>query len=81
MVTKIKKMYGIILIVAMLTMTTLGVIIVGGVNAATEDAISPGPAPGSGDGIPSGNQYIQPETPGIGPAPNSGDGVPDGSGF
>jgi hypothetical protein len=41
----------------------------------------PGPAPGSGDGVPSGNQYIQPETPGMGPAPNCGDGVPDGSGF
>ena len=62
----------------MLTMTILGV---SAVSAATEDAISPGPAPGSGDGIPSGNQYIQPETPGVGPAPNSGDGVPDGSGF
>ncbi|MCW4038470.1 MAG: hypothetical protein NWF13_07020 [Candidatus Bathyarchaeota archaeon] len=49
--------------------------------SATEDAISPGPAPSSGDGIPSGNQYIQPETPGVGPAPNSGDGIPDGSGF
>jgi len=54
---------------------------VNAVSAATEDAISPGPAPDSGDGIPSGNQYIQPETPGVGPAPNSGDGVPDGSGF
>ena len=43
--------------------------------------ISPGPAPDSGDGIPSGNQYIQPDSPGVGPAPNSGDGVPDGSGF
>ena len=45
------------------------------------DTVSPGPAPGYGDGIPSGNQDIQPETPGPGPAPNSGDGVPDGSGF
>jgi len=43
--------------------------------------ISPGPAPLSGDGIPSFNQYIQPETPGVGPAPNSGNGIPDGSGF
>ena len=41
----------------------------------------PGPAPSSGDGIPSGNQYIQPEAPGVGPAPNSGDGVSNGSGF
>jgi hypothetical protein len=51
------------------------------VSTVSEDGISPGPAPGSGDGIPSGNQYIQPDTPGAGPAPNSGDGVPDGSGF
>ncbi len=78
MVTKIKKIYGIILIAAMLTMTTLCVSVV---NAATGNAVSPGPAPDSGDGVPSGNQYIQPETPGDGPAPNSGDGVPDGSGF
>ena len=54
---------------------------VNAVSAASEDVISPGPAPDSGDGVPSGNQYIQPETPGVGPAPNSGDGVPDGSGF
>ena len=45
------------------------------------DTLSPGPAPDSGDGIPSGNQYIQPDAPGPGPAPNSGDGVSDGSGF
>ena len=45
------------------------------------DTVSPGPAPDSGDGIPSSNQYIQPDAPGPGPAPNSGDGVPDGSGF
>ena len=43
--------------------------------------VSPGPASDSGDGIPSGNQYIQPDNSGIGPAPNSGDGIPDGSGF
>ena len=42
---------------------------------------SPGPAPDSGDGIPSGNQNIQPDVPGMGPAPNCGDGDPDGSGF
>ncbi len=46
-----------------------------------EEAISPGPKPGSGDGVPDGNQFIQPDTPGTGPAPNSGDGDPDGSGF
>ena len=43
--------------------------------------VQSGPAPESGDGDPSGNQFIQPETPGIGPAPNAGDGVSDGSGF
>ena len=46
-----------------------------------EAPVSPRPAPDSGDGTPSGNQYIQPETSGMGPAPNSGDGVSDGSGF
>ncbi|MCW3997098.1 MAG: hypothetical protein NWF10_00825 [Candidatus Bathyarchaeota archaeon] len=43
--------------------------------------VGPGPAPDSGDGIPSGNQFIRPDNPGVGPAPNSGDGIPDGSGF
>ena len=53
--------------------------IVCGVVAAE---VRPGPAPDSGDGIPSGNQFIQPpDNPGVGPAPNSGDGIPDGSGF
>ena len=52
--------------------------IVCGVVAAE---VSPGPAPDSGDGIPSGNQFIQPDNPGVGPAPDSGDGIPDGSGF
>ncbi len=46
-----------------------------------ETPVQPGPAPDSGDGVPDGNQFIQPEAPGEGPAPNSGDGVPDGSGF
>ena len=49
-----------------------------GLDAGAE---SPGPAPDSGDGVPDGNQYIQPEAPGAGPAPNCGDGVSDGSGF
>ncbi|MBN1683301.1 hypothetical protein JW865_07095 [Candidatus Bathyarchaeota archaeon] len=40
-----------------------------------------GPAPDSGDGVPSGNPYIRPDAPGNGSAPNSGDGIPDGSGF
>jgi len=48
---------------------------------ADAGAVSPGPAPDSGDGVPDGNQYIQPEAPGAGPAPNCGDGVSDGSGF
>ena len=43
---------------------------------------SPGPAPDSGDGIPSDNPLIRPDDPnGHGWAPNSGDGIPDGSGF
>ncbi len=51
-------------------------------SAVVNAAVKPGPAPSSGDGIPSGNQYIQPITPsGPGPAPNAGDGVSDGSGF
>ena len=50
-----------------------------GIVAAMEEPI--GQAPDSGDGIPSGNQLIQPETPGMGPAFNCGDGDPDGSGF
>ena len=45
---------------------------------------SPGPAPDSGDGTPSG-RMLEPEPFGSGdapgPAPNSGDGDPDGSGF
>ena len=52
-----------------------------GTVAAAEEPLSPGPAPDSGDGVPSGNQYIRPDNPGDGPAPNSGDGDPDGSGF
>ena len=52
--------------------------IVLGINEAPE---SPGPAPDSGNGVPSSNQYIRPDSPGMGPAPNSGDGDPDDSGF
>jgi len=48
---------------------------------AAQTATSPGPKPGYGDGIPDGNQFIQPDAPGPGPAPNSGDGTSDGSGF
>lgn len=49
--------------------------------------ISPGPAPGSGDGISDGSGFGEEETGPFGvaeapgPAPNSGDGLPDGSGF
>ena len=60
----------------MLILVISGVFIGG---AAT--ALSPGPAPLSGDGFPDGNQFIRPDKPGMGPAPNSGDGDPDGSGF
>jgi hypothetical protein len=73
-----KKIYSVLMLAAILTMVTFCVTVA---SAASEDAISPGPAPDSGDGIPSGNQYIQPDAPGVGPAPNSGDGDPDGSGF
>jgi len=73
-----QKLKTIIAIVAVLTVAML---CIGAVSAVADDAVSPGPAPDSNDGIPSGNQYIQPETPGVGPAPNSGDGVSDGSGF
>lgn len=45
-----------------------------------------GPAPNSGDCIPDGSGFNQPngqnqDSSGMGPAPNSGDGIPDGSGF
>jgi hypothetical protein len=61
------------LFVAVLSLTLISGVAV--VNASV------GPAPSSGDGVPSGNQFIQPSTPGMGPAPNAGDGVPDGSGL
>ncbi len=73
-----KKIYSVLLLATIFIMVTF---CVNAASAANEDPISPGPAPDSGDGIPSGNQYIRPETPGVGPAPNSGDGDPDGSGF
>ena len=62
--------------IAILTLVVAGMIF--GTVAATN---SVGPAPDSGDGIPDGNQFIQPDSPGDGPAPNCGDGIPDGSGF
>ena len=76
MVIKIKKMYGTILIMAMLTMTMLCVNVVSAASAATEDAIGPG------DCIPNeGSPDIRPgDLNGVGPAPESGDGEPDCSG-
>lgn len=46
---------------------------------AAENSVAPPDT--AGDGVPDGNQFIQPDTPGMGPAPNCGDGVSDGSGF
>ena len=65
------------IVVISLILLVLGGIVCGTVAAS----VSPGPAPDSGDGIPSQNQFIRPDISGIGPAPNSGDGIPDGSGF
>jgi hypothetical protein len=66
-----------------ITLSTILLVSLACVHAfgAEAAAVSPGPAPDSGDGVPDGNQYIQPDAPGAGPAPNCGDGVPDGSGF
>jgi hypothetical protein len=55
-----------------------------GIASAASSSI--GPAPNSGDCIPDGSGFDQPnrynqDSPGMGPAPNSGDGIPDGSGF
>ena len=61
--------------------TLICILIAGMVGVAVYADNSPGPAPDSGDGVPSGNQFIRPDNPGVGPAPNSGDGTPDGSGF
>ena len=81
MVIKIKKLISIIVIVAMLSMTVLCA------TAAASNAL--GPAPDSGDCIPDGSGFEDPNGPyaegsgngRVGPAPNSGDGIPDGSGF
>jgi len=72
-VISIKKLISIAVIAVVLTISLLSG------SALVSAAV--GPAPNSGDGMPSGNQYIQPVTPGVGPAPNAGDGVSDGSGF
>ena len=70
--TRLAILLSTILIISLTSTIVLGI---------SETPVSPGPAPDSGDGIPSGNQYIRPDSPGMGPAPNSGDGIPDGSGF
>ena len=70
---EIKNLIRVLLVVAMVS---LSVLCIAGVASSAV-----GPAPFSGDGVPSGNQEIQPDTPGVGPAPNAGDGIPDGSGF
>ena len=47
-------------------------------------AVTTGPAPNAGDGIPDWSGIVpDPAGPGVapGPAPNAGDGIPDGSGF
>jgi len=67
--------------VCMAILLLVSVSMICGIVAAAEEPISPGPAPESGDGEPSGNQFIQPDNPGTGPAPKSGDGISDGSGF
>ena len=69
---KLNKTVSVVMLLLVLTSMFYG--------AAVADN-SYGPAPGSGDGDPSGNPLIRPDNPGMGPAPNSGDGDPDGSGF
>lgn len=81
MVIEIKKLFSMIVIVAMLTMTVFCA------TVAASNAF--GPAPNSGDCIPDGSGFDEPNGPNadgsgvgpVGPAPNSGDGIPDGSGF
>ena len=56
-VTKTMKINSIILIVTMLTMTMLCVSAANPASAMSEDAVSPGPAPNSGDGVPDGSGF------------------------
>jgi hypothetical protein len=49
-----------------------------GTVAAAEEPVSAGPPDVAGDGIPDGNQFIQPDAPGPGPAPSAGDGESEG---
>lgn len=74
-----KKIYSVLLLVAILTMVTF-------CAYAAADNNSVGLAPNSGDGIPDGSGFNRTdlpneESPAKGPAPNSGDSIPDGSGF
>ena len=71
-----KKLMGVFAVVAVLS---LALICVGVVSAQADDIVSPGPAPGSGDGVSDGPEF-DPAPPfgsvnGPGPAANAGDGV------
>jgi hypothetical protein len=64
----------------------LSVLVFASLICGIASAASVGPAPNSGDCIPDGSGFDQPnrnnqDNIGKGPAPNSGDGIPDGSGF
>jgi hypothetical protein len=72
-----KKIVGIAIVLLVCASIVCGVV-------AAENSV--GPAPNSGDCIPDGSGFDQPnwqnpDNPGKGPAPNAGDGIPDGSGF
>ena len=58
-------------------------IIMTGSSIAGDDNGYGEPAPNSGDSIPDGSGFDEPNGPstGEGPAPNSGDGIPDGPGW
>lgn len=67
-----KKIVGIVLLLLVFVSMVCG---------AVAAEASPGPSLYSGDGIPSGNQFIRPDNLGVGPAPNSSDSIPDGVGL
>jgi hypothetical protein len=72
-----KKLLGAAILLVVLASMVCGL-------AAAENSV--GPAPNSGDCIPDGSGFDQPncqneDRPGMGPAPNAGDCIPDGSGF
>ena len=68
------------IIVILVSLLVLAVILTGNSLA---DGNYGEPAPNSGDGIPDGSGFEEPNGPnnGPGPAPNSGDGIPDGPGW